>query len=138
MMFRIISDRRPAVIAIAACLGLLVLVLALAAGRAAAASSDPFTGAWITPDTDGDIQSVEIGAPSNTGVRTVTLFDPAANVCNRASANAIGTGTVAGQTLTATLKVLCHGTVVFVGSFYFTVSGNTLVSDTAVFPYVRR
>src|SRR5207237_1160392 len=65
----------------------------------------------------GDLGHLGSGAPNATGLRRLTLFDPAAEVCNRSSANAVGTGTVAGDTLTATLTVLCHGKVAFVGTF---------------------
>lgn len=121
----------------AAVLSLAALAAALAV-PAARSASDPFVGAWVSPDTDGDLVSAEIGAANADGVRRLTLFDPAANACNRESANAMGSGTVSGDTLTATLTVLCHGQVHFVGTVHFTLSGDTLVSDTSVNAYVRR
>ena len=107
------------------------------AAPAVAAPSDPFTGVWASPDTDGDIVTFAISAPGADGIRHLTGFDPAAEACEGGPATAHGSGTVAGATLTTTLTVRCGPTVVFVGSFYFTASGDTLISNTSLNPYTR-
>src|SRR4051794_3117446 len=114
-----------------------VVALAVFAGTAQA-SGGSFTGAWAASDTDGDLVLLEISGAGGQGLRRVTLFDRSAVVCGGESANAHGAGTVVGDTLTATLDVVCHGTVVFTGEFHFTLVGGTIVSDTAPMPYTRR
>jgi hypothetical protein len=79
-----------------------------------------------------------ISAPDPQGLRRLSGFDPAAEACNGGPAIATGTGTVVGDTLTATLTVRCNGVVHFVGSFFFTASDGTLISNTAPAPYTRR
>jgi hypothetical protein len=111
---------------------------ALVNGSAAvAAPTDPFAGVWASPDTDGDVVMFTISSPGGDGTRRLTGFDPAAEACGGGPATAHGSGTVTGATLNTTLTVRCSNTVVFVGSFYFTASGDTLSSNTSVNPYTR-
>jgi hypothetical protein len=107
------------------------------AAPAGAAGADPFTGVWASPDTDGDFVRFAISAPDAQGNRHLTGFDPAAEACAGGPATAFGVGTVTGDTLTTTLTVRCSGTIHFVGAFYFTAIGGTLISDTSLAPYTR-
>jgi hypothetical protein len=107
------------------------------ASPATAASADPFNGVWSSLDTDGDSVRFAISAPNAGGTRVLEGFDPAAETCDGSAAVAHGSGTVVGGTLTARLIVSCDGTVVFTGSFHFTASGDTLISDTSLAPYTR-
>jgi len=75
----------------------------------ASAAGDQFTGAWSATDPfDGSSLRLEIGAPSPSGVRHVTLMDTFASACG-APATAIGTGTVSGSTLTTVVDIRCGG-----------------------------
>ena len=70
---------------------------------------DAFTGAWEATDLfDGSTLRLQIGSPSATGVRHVTLTDDFASACG-APASAIGTGKVSGTTLTTVVDIRCGG-----------------------------
>ena len=85
------------------------LVAVLAAAGSATAAGDAFTGAWSATDPfDGSALRLQIGAPSPSGVRQVTLTDNFASACG-APATAIGTGTVSGSTLTTIVDIRCGG-----------------------------
>ena len=86
----------------------LVATTVVLAGTASAAG-DQFTGAWAATDPfDGSALRLQIGAPSPSGVRHVTLTDNFASACG-APATAIGTGTVSGSTLTTIVDIRCGG-----------------------------
>jgi hypothetical protein len=75
----------------------------------ATAAGDSFTSAWRATDPfDGSSLRLQIGAPSASGVRQVTLTDGFASACD-APASAIGTGTVSGSTLTTVVDIHCGG-----------------------------
>jgi len=77
----------------------------------ASAAGDQFIGAWTATDPfDGSSQRLQIGAPSPSGERHVTLTDDFASACG-APATAIGTGTVSGSTLTTVVDIRCGGVV---------------------------
>jgi hypothetical protein len=72
-------------------------------------TQDEFAGAWTASDPfDGSTLRLQIGSPSASGRRNVTLTDGFASACG-APATAIGTGAVSGSTLTTTVDIRCGG-----------------------------
>ena len=96
----------------------------------AVGSVDSFTGAWVATDPgDGSTLKVQIGAPNASGVRRVTVMDQNqfSSGCG-ALATAIGSGTVSGTTLSATLDIRCGGSLIATDvPFTFAAVGDTLV-----------
>lgn len=109
---------------------LLLLVSALWTS-AAAGSTDAFTGAWVATDPgDGTVLKVQISESNASGVRRVMLMDQNQfhSGCG-GPATAIGSGTVSGTTLSASLDVRCEGALVGTDiPFTFTAVGDTLVA----------
>ena len=96
-------------------------------------AADPFTGTWTATDPfDGSNLRLRISNPSADGTRHVTLTDDFASACG-APATAIGTGTVSGTTLTATLEVRCGGVPRGSGTFTYTLVGDTLTDGYSTF-----
>jgi hypothetical protein len=84
------------------------LVVAAALVSGAAASADPFVGAFVSTDPDdASTLRLEISAAGASGVRHLTVFDSAAGFCDGDHANGHGTGTVTGTTFTGTLTIVC-------------------------------
>ena len=115
---------------------LLVALVAAFQATTVAASRDAFTGAWTATDTDGSTLKAQISAPAASGVRRVTFIDHFASACG-SPATAIGSGTVTGATLAATLNVRCGGAPFASDApFTFDLVGDTLVSGGIVFTRV--
>jgi len=109
------------------------LVAALVAAGSATAADDAFTGAWSATDPfDGSALRLQIGGPSPSGVRQVTLTDNFASACG-APATAIGTGTVSGSTLTTIVDIRCGGELRGTGTFTYTLVGDTLYDGFSTF-----
>lgn len=116
-----------------------VLLAALALAGGATATGDAFTGAWKATDQfDGSTLRLEIGSASATGERRISVTDGYASGCG-APATAIGTGTAAGATLTATLDVRCGGELRAEDvPFTFSLSGGTLLGIDTTFTRVTQ
>jgi hypothetical protein len=98
------------------------------------AGDDAFTGAWRAVDPfDGSALRLQIGSPSASGVRHVTLTDDFASACG-APASAIGTGTVSGSTLTTVVDVRCGGELLVEdATIVYQLSGNALNDGFSTF-----
>jgi hypothetical protein len=111
-------------------------VAVLAAGAAASgagAAGDAFTGAWTATDPfDGSTLRLQIGSPSASGVRQVTLTDSFASACG-APATAIGTGTVSGSTLTTVVDVRCGGEPRGSATIVYQLNGDVLTDGFSTF-----
>ena len=108
-------------------------VLALVAvlwASPAVGSADPFTGSWVATDPgDGSTLKLQIGEANASGVRRVTLMDQNQfqSGCG-GLATGIGSGTVSGTTLSATLDIRCAGSLVLTDvPVDFDALGDTLV-----------
>ncbi len=108
-------------------LGVLVGLFGLTSNAAAATGN--FTGAWSGTDPDdGSRLLALIGGPPS-GPVSVTFIDQFASACG-APATAIGSGTISGLTLSATLNIRCGGAPVATGvPFTFQLDGGTLLLD---------
>ena len=115
-----------------AALTLTALVCLVGAGTATSAG-DAFTGAWKATDpSDGSSLRLQIGGPSAFGTRSVAFSDGFASACG-APATAIGTGTVSGSTLTATVVIRCGGELLAEGTITYELVGDVLKDGISVF-----
>lgn len=104
----------------------------------ASAASDDFRGTWASIDPgDGSSQNLNIQGSGKAGKHSVFLRDAEATVaCGGAPANVVGSGTVAGDTLTWFYTVTCPGSgqppvhgLVGPGFFTYNADDGTLTDD---------
>ena len=96
----------------------------------AVGSADALTGPWVATDPgDGSTLKLQISAANASGVRRVTLMDQNQfhSGCG-GLATGIGSGTVSGTTLSATLDFRCQGSLIATDfPVDFDAVGDTLV-----------
>src|SRR5689334_22355657 len=85
--------------------GATALGLAIAPATAVAATS-PFSGTWVSTDTDGSHQTMSFSG-SGAGALAVRYYDDLATVCGGTPARFAGAGRVDGDTVTAKVLLVC-------------------------------
>jgi hypothetical protein len=127
--------RRSTLVSVLAALSL----AAASIGATAAAAVDPFSGTWTANDPgDGSTLRLQIGSASASGSRHVTITDSYGSICG-ALVTAIGTGTVSGSILTATVDIRCGGELAAEDiEFAFESVGDTLAGLGVTFVRTTR
>jgi hypothetical protein len=81
---------------------------ALGGGASASPTNDVFLGSWISIDTDGSHQTLDIRGSGQSGHYAVVLFDDSATVgCHGSPARFQGAGLAEGNSLLVTGTLTC-------------------------------
>ena len=80
--------------------------LGLAVAPAAVATTSPFSGTWVSIDTDGSHQTMSFSG-SGTGAVAVRYYDDLATVCDGSPARFAGPGWVDGDTVVSDVLLVC-------------------------------
>jgi hypothetical protein len=82
------------------------LGLAIAPATIAVGATSPFSGTWVSIDTDGSHQTMSFSGSGN-GALAVRYYDDVASVCGGSPARFAGVGQVDGDTVTARVLLVC-------------------------------
>jgi hypothetical protein len=88
------------------CIVGLTILGAAVAPAAAVADTSPFSGTWVSTDTDGSHQTMSFSG-SGTGALAVRYYDDFATVCGGSPARFAGHGRVDGDTVVSDVLLVC-------------------------------
>ena len=100
--------RRPRAVRLLVVLSMLTVVGLASASTAA--SADPFAGHWVSVDTDGSNQTLDVVPAGRGGLHRIVLFDDVATgACGGFPATLHGVGVVSGDHMDTLLNLGCAG-----------------------------